>query len=90
MNETVLYGVPGCKKCDEVKDYLTEKKIPFVYSVVGSDVVVEHLELVVSRRVTDLPIITINGTEVSFDYVKQSVEYWEQKKELSEFLGNQE
>lgn len=90
MSEIALYGAPECKECEEIKEYLISHNIPFIYSEVGKDVVIEHLELVVSRRVYELPVITVNGTEVSFDYIKQSMEFWEQKTNLTEMLEEKE
>lgn len=70
----VVYGLPTCKNCDEVKKYLEDNKVPYVYQEVGKDIVKEQLELVVSRVVRAVPVITFYDGEISFAELKAKVE----------------
>ncbi len=69
--EVTIYGTSVCPNCDKVKTFLTNKKVPFAYSAVGSDISKEQLEEVANRSVRAVPVIMVDGNERTFDQLRQ-------------------
>jgi len=83
----IVYGTPTCPNCDEIKKFLSEYDIPFAYQEVGKDIVREELELVVSRPVRSVPVITLMGEEISADGLKEKILKENERVEAADLLS---
>lgn len=72
MNVTV-YGTPVCPNCKTVKSFLESSKVGYDYRSVGEDVTKEQLEETVGRPVRSVPVIVVDGEEVTFDLLKRNI-----------------
>jgi len=84
----VVYGLPTCPKCDEVKKYLESENLSYKYSEVGKDILREELELVVSRVIRSVPVVTLNGREVALEELKKEVGEFKQRVEDVSSIDN--
>lgn len=64
----VVYGIPNCARCDQVKNILDNKGIDYKYKTIDKDIRKESLEFIVGRTITSAPII-LDGTanEITFN-----------------------
>jgi len=68
-----IYGTPVCPNCKNVLAFLKGNEAKYEYKVVGEDVSKEHLESVVGRPVRAVPVIVVDGDELSFDSLRTKV-----------------
>jgi len=73
MNITV-YGTPVCPTCKNVLSFLKSKKAEYEYKVVGEDISKEQLEENVGRMIRAVPVIVVDGDELSFDSLKIKID----------------
>ena len=72
MNITV-YGTPVCPHCNNVKAFLENKHMEYDYKTVGADIEPQALEEQLGRPVRTVPVIVVDGDELSFDTLKLKV-----------------
>ena len=68
-----VYGTPVCPTCKNVLSFLQNNHTNYDYKVVGEDVSKEQLESDVGRPVRAVPVIVVDGDELSFDSLKTKV-----------------
>ena len=68
-----IYGTPVCPTCKNVLSFLKSSNTNYDYKVVGQDVSKEQLETDVGRPVRAVPVIVVDGDELSFDSLKTKV-----------------
>jgi len=73
MNITI-YGTPVCPTCKNVLSFLKSKRADFDYKVVGEDISKEQLEEAVGRMIRAVPVIVVDGDELSFDSLKIKID----------------
>jgi len=71
--EIAIFGTASCARCKDVVNFLNEKEITYDYKVIGQDVDHEHVNKVVGRMVRAVPVIMIDGEEVSFTSLKETL-----------------
>lgn len=70
MANIVIYSTPTCPWCHQVKDYLTEKGIPFVDYDVSADMDKAN-EMIEKSGQRGVPVIDIDGSIIiGFDKAK--------------------
>jgi len=69
--EISVYGTPTCPRCKDVLNFLLEKDVDYTYSVIGIDVEHEQVNTVVGRPVRAVPVIMVDGAELSFDNLRE-------------------
>lgn len=72
MNITI-YGTPVCPTCKTVLAFLQSKDTQHDYKVVGEDISKEQLEETIGRVVRAVPVIVVDGDELSFDSLKTKI-----------------
>jgi glutaredoxin len=68
-----IYGTPVCPNCKNVLAFLKGNKADYEYKVVGDDVSKEQLEETVGRSVRAVPVIVVDGDELSFASLRNKV-----------------
>ena len=71
--KVTIYGTPVCPNCKNVLSFLKNNNTDYEYKVVGEDVSKEQLEDSVGRPVRAVPVIVVDGDELSFDSLKTKV-----------------
>jgi glutaredoxin-like YruB-family protein len=66
MKKVVVYSQPGCPPCDWVKEYLTERGVPFTVRDVSSDYSAQR-ELVGTYKSRSTPTVVV-GDEVMIGF----------------------
>lgn len=66
-----VYGKDVCTQCKQVVSFLNSNNIDHQYLLIGQDVTKEDVDLVTGRDVRSVPVIINNGTEQSFDQLRQ-------------------
>lgn len=69
--EISVFGTPSCAKCKDVVKFLKDKKVEYMYMVIGEDVDHDHVTAVVGRPVRTVPVIMVNGAELTFSGLKE-------------------
>jgi glutaredoxin len=69
--EISVYGTPMCPKCKDVLNFLLEKDVDYIYNIIGVDVQPEQVNTVVGRPVRAVPVIMVDGVEMSFDNLRE-------------------
>ena len=72
--EITVYGTTTCPHCVKVKNFLDNKATDYEYQLVGTDLSIEQLEESVGRPVRTVPVIVVDGDELSFDSLKMKVD----------------
>lgn len=72
--EISVFGTPTCSKCKDVVNFLREKDVGYEYKVIGEDVDHEYVNSTVGRMVRAVPVIMVDGDELSFDKLKEKVD----------------
>jgi len=71
--EISIFGTMACSKCKDVLNFLKEKNVAYDYKVIGQDVDHEYVNNVVGRMVRAVPVIMVDGEEVSFTTLKENL-----------------
>jgi len=71
--DITVYGTHTCPHCINVETFLQQKGTPFEQKIIGEDVSIEQLEENVGRPVRTVPVIVVDGDELSFDSLKIKV-----------------
>lgn len=71
--DITVYGTHTCPHCKNVESFLQTKETPFEQKIIGEDVSIEQLEENVGRPVRTVPVIVVDGDELSFDSLKIKV-----------------
>lgn len=71
--EISIFGTAACARCKDVVSYLTEKEINFNYKVIGQDVEHQDVNQIVGRMVRAVPVIVVDGDELSFETLKEKI-----------------
>jgi len=71
--EISVFGAPTCARCKDVINFLHEKDVGYEYKVIGEDVDHEYVNNTVGRMVRSVPVIMVDGDELSFDKLKEKV-----------------
>jgi len=66
-----VYGTPMCPRCKDVLNFLLEKDVDYTYSIIGIDVEHEQVNAIVGRLVRAVPVIMVDGVELSFDSLRE-------------------
>lgn len=69
--EISVYGTPTCARCKDVVNFLQERETSFTYIVIGKDMEPEEVNSVVGRLVRAVPVIMVDGDELSFNDLKE-------------------
>jgi len=72
--EITVYGTTTCPHCVNVKTFLENKEASYDYKLVGKDLSIEQLGSIVGRPVRTVPVIVVDGDELSFDSLKLKVD----------------
>lgn len=56
----VVYGQPNCPGCEYAKSWLEQRKVPFTYYSIGTDVTRQNF-LLAYPTVRSVPLIIFNG-----------------------------
>ncbi len=59
--QVIIYSTPTCPYCHQVKNYLTEKNIPFIDKNVAADAEARN-EMMQKSSGLSVPVIDIDGT----------------------------
>jgi len=68
--EITVYGTHTCPHCINVESFLQTKGASFDQKIIGEDVSIEQLEETVGRPVRTVPVIVVDGDELSFSSLK--------------------
>ena len=71
--EISVFGTPTCTRCKDVLNFLQEKDINYDYKVIGQDVDHDYVNNIVGRMVRAVPVIVVDGEELSFENLKETV-----------------
>lgn len=71
--EINVYGSPACARCKDVLNFLLGKDIGHTYKVIGEDIDHEQVNTAVGRMVRAVPVIMVDGNELSFDVLKEKI-----------------
>ncbi len=71
--EISIYGTPTCSACKDVINFLDNKEIKHKYSIIGEDIDFNEVNEAVGRMVRTVPVIMVDGTELTFDTLKEKV-----------------
>lgn len=71
--DITVYGTHTCPHCIKVEQFLETQNTPFEQKIIGEDVSIEQLEENVGRPVRTVPVIVVDGDELSFDSLKIKV-----------------
>lgn len=71
--KVTVYGTPVCPNCKNVVSFLENNNTTYNYQTVGKDVSKEQLEESLGRTVRSVPVIVVDGNELSFDSLKAKV-----------------
>jgi len=71
--EISVYGSPACARCKDVINFLQDKNVGHIYKIIGEDIDHEHVNTVVGRLVRAVPVIMMDGNELTFDVLKEKI-----------------
>jgi glutaredoxin len=71
--EISVFGTETCARCKDVVNFLQDKDVTYDYKIIGEDVDREHVNKVVGRMVRAVPVILVDGEEVSFAALKEAI-----------------
>ena len=72
MNITI-YGTHTCPYCINVKTFLEGRDTSYDYKIVGDDISMTQLEEIVGRSIKTVPVIVVDGDELSFDSLRTKI-----------------
>ena len=63
----------SCPYCVNVETFLQNKDKSYDYKIVGEDLSMKQLEETVGRPVRTVPVIVVDGNELTFDSLRTKV-----------------
>jgi len=80
--EISIYGTPSCSACKDVINFLDNKNIEHNYNIIGRDVEFEEVNETFGRMVRSVPVIMVDGSELTVDVLKEKINSVHILKEL--------
>jgi len=66
-----VFGTETCPNCKSVLNFLESKGAEFSYKLIGVDIDKQSVDTLTGRTVRSVPVIVVDGSEMSFPDLKQ-------------------